>query len=91
MFYQILISPQVNQCEIITYKLAIYDLPHKLPNDLIDKNWGNWEILGKCLNLIGWLPSAKPSCQNENFLVLAGKSTKKAIKLFLWCALSYRN
>ena len=34
MFYQIFLSPQVEGCAIITYKHGIYELPHKLPNDL---------------------------------------------------------
>ena len=33
MFYQIFLSPQVKQWEIITYKRGIYELPRKLPND----------------------------------------------------------
>ena len=34
MFYQIFLSPQVKRWAIITYKHAIYELPHKLPKDL---------------------------------------------------------
>ena len=34
MFYQILLSPQVKRCAIITYKHGIYELPQKLQNDL---------------------------------------------------------
>ena len=34
MFYQILLSPQVKQCAIITYKHDLYELPHELPNNL---------------------------------------------------------
>ena len=34
MFYIILFSPQVKQCEIIIYKHSIYELPHQLLNDL---------------------------------------------------------
>ena len=34
MFYQILFSPQLKQCVIITYKHGIYQLPLELPNDL---------------------------------------------------------
>ena len=30
MFYQILISPQVKRCVIITYKHGIYELPNQL-------------------------------------------------------------
>ena len=34
MFYQIFLSQQVKQFAIITFKHSIYELPHKLPNDL---------------------------------------------------------
>ena len=40
MFYQILISPQVNWWEIITYKHGIYELIFELPNDLRLTNLG---------------------------------------------------
>ena len=33
-FYQIFLSPQLKQTAIITYKHSIYELPHKLPNNL---------------------------------------------------------
>ena len=78
MFYQILISPQVNRGEIITYKNGIYELPHKLPNDLRLRNYGNLEILGKFLNLIEWPPSAQPQCQNKNFVISSQKVTKNS-------------
>ena len=41
MFYEILISPQMNQWEIITYKYDIYELSHELPNDLRLGDLGN--------------------------------------------------
>ena len=34
MFYQIFPSPQVKRLIIITYKQGIYQLPHKIPNNL---------------------------------------------------------
>ena len=34
MFYQIFLSPPVKQWTIITYKHGMYELPHKLPNNL---------------------------------------------------------
>ena len=34
MFFQIFLLPQVKQWAIITYKHAIYKLPHKLLNNL---------------------------------------------------------
>ena len=50
MFYQILPSPQVKQCAVITYKHGIYEMPHELPNNL--RLLGNSGILGKCLSFI---------------------------------------
>ena len=67
VFYQIFLSPQVKQCTIITYKHGIYELPHKLPNNLRLRILGNKKILGKCLNLIEWEPCAKSLCENKNF------------------------
>ena len=54
MFYQILISLQVKQMPIITYKHGIYELPQEFPNDLRATILGNKEIPGKCLNPIEW-------------------------------------
>ena len=34
MFDQIFLSPQVKRSVIISNKRGIYELPHKLPNDL---------------------------------------------------------
>ena len=46
MFYQIVLRPQVKRCAIITYKHGIYELPDKLPNDLIlrthYRRWGDF-------------------------------------------------
>ena len=33
MFYQILLSPQVKLCTIITYKHGVYELAYDLPNN----------------------------------------------------------
>ena len=52
MFYLILLSSQVNQWAIITYKHGIYELPHELSNDLRLRILGNYEISEKCLNFI---------------------------------------
>ena len=41
MFYQILFSPQLKQWAIITYKHGIYELPHKLTDDLALTILGN--------------------------------------------------
>ena len=42
--YQILFSPQVKLCTIITDKHAIDQFPHKLPNDFRLRVLGNSEI-----------------------------------------------
>ena len=50
MFYQIFLSPQGKRCMIMTFKHGIYELAHKLPNDLRLKDLrklGNKEISGK--------------------------------------------
>ena len=47
MFHQILLSPQVKQCTIITYKHGIYELPHELPYDLRLKKLGNISKVSK--------------------------------------------
>ena len=41
MFYEILLSPQVKRCRIITYKPGIYELSQGLPNDLRVRILGN--------------------------------------------------
>ena len=41
MFYQIVLSPQVNQFEINTDKYGMYELPHELPNDIRLRILGN--------------------------------------------------
>ena len=41
MFNQVLLSLQIKQFAIITYGHAIYELPHKLPNDLRLRILGN--------------------------------------------------
>ena len=41
MFYQILLSQQVKQWAIVTYKRGMHELPHELPNDLRLRILGN--------------------------------------------------
>ena len=52
MFYQIIFSPQVKRCAIITYKDDIYDFPQELPNNITFTILGNYETLAKRLNSI---------------------------------------
>ena len=51
LFYQIFRSPQVKRCTVITYKHGIYELPHKLPNDLRLKDLMKLRNIGKALKL----------------------------------------
>ena len=44
MFYQILFSPQVKRCAVISYKHGMYELPHEMPNDIRLRTVENWEI-----------------------------------------------
>ena len=41
IFYQIFLSPQVQQWAINTYKQRIYELPHELLNDRSLRTLGN--------------------------------------------------
>ena len=41
LFYQILLSPQVKRCMIITFEHGMTELPHELPNDVRLKILGN--------------------------------------------------
>ena len=41
IFYQVFLSLQIKRCAIITYRHAIYELPHELPNDLRLRILGN--------------------------------------------------
>ena len=85
MFYQIFLSSQFKQCAIITYKHGIYELP----NDWRFRILRNYEILGKCLNLIEWEPSLPPKM--KILWIVAKKSWKIAIKFFMYCAISHKN
>ena len=60
MFYQIFLSPQVKRWATITYKHDIYELPHKLPNDLRLKKLGNIRKVSKFYIIIAWCPSPLP-------------------------------
>ena len=52
MFYQYFLSPEVKRYAIIAYKHGIYEFLHELPNDLRLRISGNWEVSGKCVNII---------------------------------------
>ena len=52
MFYQIFLSPKVKRIAIISNKQGVYELLHKLPNDLRLRILGNKEKSGKFPNLL---------------------------------------
>ena len=68
MFYELFLSLQLKRCGIVTYKNGTKEASQELGRDLRIRNWGNWEISGKCLNFIDRYPSGQCSCQNENFV-----------------------
>ena len=82
MFYQILLSPQVKRCVIVTYKYGICELSHELPNDL------RLRIVSTSKN-----GSPVPSllANMEVLLILEENSSKIEIKLFQLCAISHEN
>ena len=52
MLYQIFLSPQVKRSAIISNKQGVYELPHKLLNDLILRILANKEKSGESPNLL---------------------------------------
>ena len=68
MFYQILLSPQVKRCAIITYKHGIYELFHMLPNKLRLRKIEHIKKLSKL--------HAQSSSQDKNFV----NTSKKLLK-----------
>ena len=71
MFYQIILSPQVKRCAIITYKHSIHELPHELPKDLRLRKLGNIRNVSKPL-----------PAKMKILLIVAKNSLKTEIKLF---------
>ena len=63
MFYQILLLSQVKRWVLITYKNDMYELPHKLPNDLrlrIFSKLGNMRKMFKLQRKIAQYPVTRP-------------------------------
>ena len=87
IFYQLFFSQQVKQCVIITYFYGIYELPHKLRNDLRLRILGNQVISGNCLNCIEWEPSVQSPDQNKCFCYNQKKTLEKQKLNFSRCAL----
>ena len=87
MFSQILFSPQVKRCVIITYKHGTYELLHGLLDDLRLRIIGNYRISGNYLNFTEcWFPS-----QNESFVDTIKNYSNMEIKLFRLCAILDEN
>ena len=73
MFYQIFLSPQVKRWPIVTYEHGIYELPHKLPNNLRLRKLGNIRKVSKIHRMIAYCPAP---WENKNF-VNTGKRVPK--------------
>ena len=84
MFHQFFFSPQEKRYTIISYKHGIYELPHKLPNDLRLRKLGNTEKVSKLHN--GLVPSSPTKMK---ILLIPAKCPRKTeTKLFPECAIS---
>ena len=68
------------QSVIVINKLSIYELPHKMPNDLELMILGNQEISEKSQNFIELWPSAPPYSQNGNTTKKLPKKTDFSCK-----------
>ena len=68
LFYQIFRSPQVKRCTVFTYKRGIYELTHKLLNDLRLKDLRKLGNIGKALKL------PRLPAKMQILLILAKKS-----------------
>ena len=86
MFYQIFLIPQVKQSAIIGNNNGIYELPHKLPNDLRLSKLGNIRKI-----FIELWHSVQPYLQNENFVNTTKQLLKNRIERFPNCAISQEN
>ena len=71
MFDQIFLSSQVKQSVIISNKHGIYELPHKLPNDLTYRILKNKEISEKSKNLLELYLVLSLPPKLKMFLILA--------------------
>ena len=76
MYDQIFFSPRVKRSEIIIDKHGIYELTHKLSNDLRLGILRNKKISGKSLNFTELYSGAQSSFHYENFV----NTSKKLLK-----------
>ena len=79
MFYQILLSPRVERGAVISNKHGIYELSHKLPNNLRLKIRWNYKLV----------PSLPPKMKTLS--ITAKNSWKTEIELFPQSAISHEN
>ena len=91
MFYQILLSPQVKRCAIITYVHGICELLHELPNGLRLRILENQKTSGNCLNPIEDSSLPSPLDKLTALLTLEENAWKMEIKFFPLCAISHKN
>ena len=69
-------SPKVKRDLISSIINFVYELPHKMPNNLTLRMLGNYEILGKPQNWVEIEPSAQSPLQKYSF----GHSSQKLRK-----------
>ena len=90
MYYEIFLSLEVKRCQIVTYKIGIYEVPQGLLNDLRIRNWATYEISGKCVIFKDGYPRAQCSCENENSVdtikqfLKNGKLSFPVVHYFSW-------
>ena len=80
MFYQISFSQQVKWCTIISYKHAIYDLPHELLNDLVSQETTKYQESSKTPENDSQAPSLP--AKMKTLLLREKNSWKTKIKAF---------
>ena len=84
VFYQIFLSPEVKRSEIISNKHGIYELPHKLPNNLRLRKLAKNKVYQNNLNTSRNFNLVSSFCPKINiFSILAKYSLKIEIELFL--------
>ena len=76
VFVQIFLSPQVKRSVIISNKIGLDKLPHKMKNDLRLSIIGNQKLSGKYQISIDLEPNSQSSFQNDFFL----NTSKKLLK-----------
>ena len=91
MFYQILLSPQVKWCGIISYKHGIYKLRHVLPSDLRLTSQEIREYQGSVQTQQNDSPAPRPPARIKIPPILPKNRWKTEIKRFPYCTASHKN